>query len=286
MLYFLALLGRILLIGFERIVIKNLTDKENNIAVTFIFFLLSLPFLFPFLFFDQNKENFSFLINVLISSIIYTNSFIFYVKSISIEEVSLVTPLYNFNVFFLIILTSIFLNEKITLIKILGLSLLVYGSSFLLKKENFLESLKALLKNKGAKFMILSSMLIGIGRTIDGFSAKTGVSPILYSFFLYLFITIFLFFILLFQRNLSQSYNLIKNKTYLSIFAGLTNAYSYLLLLFAFRKIDVSIAEPSTMLGTIVTLYFSKILFKEDIKYRFIGVLIMILGAYLIFLKI
>ncbi len=286
MLYFLALLGRILLIGFERIVIKNLTDKENNIEVTFIFFFLSLPFLFPFLFFVQKPENLSFLINVLISSIIYTNSFIFYVKSISIEEVSLVAPLYNFNVFFLIILTSIFLNEKITLVKILGLSLLVYGSSFLLKKENFLESLKALLKNKGAKYMILSSILIGIGRTIDGFSAKIGVSPIFYSFFLYLFITIFLFFILLSQKNLLKSYNLIKNKAYFSIFAGLTNAYSYLLLLFAFKKIDVSIAEPSTMLGTMVTLYFSKILFKEDIKYRFIGVLIMILGAYLIFIKI
>lgn len=286
MLSYLSLLGRIILIGFERVIIKELTDRKNNLSVTFIFFFLSLPFLFPFLFFSERPENFLFLKNVFISSIIYTNSFILYVKSISLEDVSLVAPLYNFNVFFLIILTSIFLNEKVTFIKILGLSLLVYGSSFLTKRENILESFKALFKNKGAKYMVLSSLLIAIGRTIDGFSAKMGVSSIYYSFFLYLFITVILFFILLFTRKFNEVGVLLKNKLFLSSLAGLTNAYSYLFLLIAFKKIDISIAEPSTMLGTIITIIISKYFFKENIKYRLIGTLIMIIGAYLIFLKI
>lgn len=283
---YISLLGRILLIGIERIVIKELTDKKNNLSVTFIFFFLSLPFLLPFLFITEEPSNFIFLKNVILSSLIYTNSFILYVKSISIEDVSLVAPLYNFNVFFLVILTSIFLEEKITLLKILGLLLLVYGSSFLVKKENIFESLEALFKNKGAKYMILSSFLIAIGRTIDGFSAKTGVSPIFYSFFLYLTITIFLFIILLFTRKIYEVKPLLKNKFLLSSLAGITNAYSYLFLLIAFKKIDVSIAEPSTMLGTIVTLWISKYIFKENIKYRFIGTIIMIIGSYLLFLKI
>lgn len=283
---YLSLLGRIILIGFERVIIKELTDRKNNLSVTFIFFFLSLPFLFPFLFFSEKPENFLFLKNVFISSIIYTNSFILYVKSISLEDVSLVAPLYNFNVFFLVILTSIFLNEKVTFIKILGLSLLVYGSSFLIKRENILESFKALFKNKGSKYMVLSSLLIAIGRTIDGFSAKMGVSSIYYSFFLYLFITVILLFILLFTRKFYEVWILLKNKLFLSLLAGLTNAYSYLFLLIAFKKIDISIAEPSTMLGTIITIIISKYFFKENIKYRLIGTLIMIIGAYLIFLKI
>ncbi len=283
---YLSLLGRIILIGFERVIIKELTDRKNNLSVTFIFFFLSLPFLFPFLFFSEKPENFLFLKNVFISSIIYTNSFILYVKSISLEDVSLVAPLYNFNVFFLVILTSIFLNEKVTFIKILGLSLLVYGSSFLIKRENILESFKALFINKGSKYMVLSSLLIAIGRTIDGFSAKMGVSSIYYSFFLYLFITVILLFILLFTRKFYEVGILLKNKLFLSSLAGLTNAYSYLFLLIAFKKIDISIAEPSTMLGTIITIIISNYFFKENIKYRLIGTLIMIIGAYLIFLKI
>lgn len=286
MLSYLSLLGRIFLIGLERIVIKQLTDKQNNLSVTFIFFFLSLPFLLPFVFIIEKPTNFIFLKNVIISSLIYTNSFILYVKSISIEDVSLVAPLYNFNVFFLILLTSIFLDEKITLIKIFGLSLLVYGSSFLMKKESIFKSFSALFKNKGSKYMILSSFLIAIGRTIDGFSAKTGVSPIFYSFFLYLTITIFLFLILLFSKKFYEVKLLLKNKFLLSSLAGITNAYSYLFLLIAFKRIDISIAEPSTMLGTIVTLWLSKYLFKENIKYRFIGTIIMIIGAYLLFLKI
>ncbi|MCX8095120.1 MAG: DMT family transporter [Caldisericia bacterium] len=285
MVSYFSLLGRIILIGFERVVIKELTDKKNNLAVTFIFFFFSIPFLFPFLFISEKPQNYLFLKNVLFSSIIYTNSFILYVKSISIEDVSLVAPLYNFNVFFLVILTSIFLNEKITILKILGLSLLVYGSSFLIRKENIFQSFNALYKNKGAKYMILSSLLIAIGRTVDGYSSKIGVSPIFYSFFLYLFITIILLFILLFSKNINDVKFLLKNKLFLSMFAGITNAYSYLFLLIAFKKIDISIAEPSTMLGSIITLILSKYLFKENIKYRFIGVLIMIIGAYLIFIK-
>lgn len=286
MLSYLSLLGRIILIGFERVIIKELTDRKNNLSVTFIFFFLSLPFLLPFIFFYEKPENFIFLKNVFISSIIYTNSFILYVKSISLEDVSLVAPLYNFNVFFLVILTSVFLNEKVTFIKILGLSLLVYGSSFLTRRENILESFKALFKNKGAKYMVLSSLLIAIGRTIDGSSAKMGVSSIFYSFFLYLFITVILFFILLFSRKFYEVGILLKNKLLFSSLAGLTNAYSYLLLLIAFRNIDISIAEPSTMLGTIITIIISKYFFKENIKYRLIGTIIMIIGAYLIFLKI
>lgn len=283
---YISLLGRIILIGFERVIIKELTNKKNNLSVTFIFFFLSLPFLFPFLIFSEKPENFLFLKNVFVSSIIYTNSFILYVKSISLEDISLVAPLYNFNVFFLVILTSIFLKENVTFIKILGLSLLVYGSSFLTKRENILKSFNALFKNKAAKIMILSSLLIAIGRTIDGFSVKTGVSSIYYSFFLYLFITLILLFILLFSRNLNEVGILLKKKFLLSSLAGLTNAYSYLFLLIAFKKIDISIAEPSTMLGTIITLIISKYFFKENIKYRFVGTLIMIFGAYLIFLKI
>ncbi|MGB9749332.1 MAG: EamA family transporter [Caldisericia bacterium] len=284
MLSYIALLGRIFLIGVERIIIKGLSEKDNNIIVTFLFFFLAIFFFLPFIIFSKKPDNYSFLKVVLITSIIYTNSFILYVKSISISEVSLVTPLYNFNIFFLVILTTIFLDEKITFIKIMGLILLIYGSSFLTKRENLFLSIKTLLKDRGSQIMIISSLLIAIGRTIDGSITKMGVSPLFYAFFLYLSITIILFFIILFNRKLKDTFLLLKEKKFLSISAGLTNAYSYLFLLIAFKNIDVSIAEPSTMLGTIITLIFSRFIFKEEIKYRFIGALIMILGTYLIFL--
>lgn len=285
MLSYIALLGRIFLIGIERIIIKGLSKEDNNIIVTFLFFFLALFFFLPFIIFSKKPDDYSFLKTVIITSIIYTNSFLLYVKSISISEVSLVTPLYNFNVFFLVILTSIFLDEKITIFKILGLILLIYGSSFLTKQQNFFLSIKALFNNKGSLIMIISSLLIAIGRTIDGSITKIGVSPLFYSFFLYLFITIILFSIILIRRKLKEIIFLLREKTILSFLSGMTNAYSYLFLLISFKKIDVSIAEPSTMLGTIITLIFSKFIFKENIKYRFIGALIMIVGAYLIFLK-
>lgn len=283
---YFALLGRILLIGIEKIAIKELAEEDNNLIVTFLFFFLALFFFLPFVIFSKKPNDFSFLKTTIITSLIYTNSFILYVKSISISEVSLVAPLYNINVFFLIILTSIFLDEKITILKIIGLILLIYGSSFLNRQENLFLSIKVLFKDKGSKIMILSSLLIAIGRTIDGQVTKTGVSPLFYSFFLYLFITIILFFIILLTKKSKGVNLLLRKKPLLSILAGMVNAYSYLFLLIAFKNIDVSLAEPSTMLGTIITLILSKYIFKEDIKYRLIGVLIMILGTCLIFLKV
>lgn len=286
MLSYFALLGRIFFIGIERIIIKKLSKKDNDIIVTFLFFFFALLFYLPFIIVSKKPSNFSFIKTVFLVSLIYTNSFILYVKSISISEVSLVTPLYNFNVFFLVILTSLFLNEKITIFKIIGLTLLIYGSSFLTKSENILLSLKNLFNNKGAQIMIASSFLIAIGRTIDGSMTKIGVSALFYSFFMYLFISIFLFLIILFKKRFNDMVLLVKNKPLLSLLAGMTNAYSYILLLVSFKTIDVSIAEPSTVLGTIITLIFSTFLFKEKIKYRLIGVIIMIFGTYLIFLKL
>jgi len=283
---YFALLGRILLIGIEKIAIKELAEEDNNFIVTFLFFFLALFFFLPFVIFSKKPNDFSFLKTTIITSLIYTNSFILYVKSISISEVSLVAPLYNINVFFLIILTSIFLDEKITILKIIGLILLIYGSSFLNRQENLFLSIKVLFKDKGSKIMILSSLLIAIGRTIDGQVTKTGESPLFYSFFLYLFITIILFFIILLTKKSKGVNLLLRKKPLLSILAGMVNAYSYLFLLIAFKNIDLSLAEPSTMLGTIITLILSKYIFKEDIKYRLIGVLIMILGTCLIFLKV
>lgn len=86
-LYYLTSLSRIVLLGYEKIIIKK-------------------PINYSFAFYSS------------ISSFIYSFAFVLYVKSLSIANASLVGPLYNFNVFFLLILTFIFLGEKITYLKI------------------------------------------------------------------------------------------------------------------------------------------------------------------------
>jgi transporter family protein len=69
----------------------------------------------------------------------------------------------------------------------------------------------------------------------------------------------------------------------LSVFSGTVNAYSYILLLFAFTVIPVSVAEPVSMLSMIVTVILAKYIFQERIRNRIIGAVIMLAGAWLLF---
>ncbi|MGC9342611.1 MAG: EamA family transporter, partial [Bacteroidales bacterium] len=121
---YLALAGRILMLGYERIVVKQLGQDSDSVGAAFLFFSIATLFLAPVLFFIDMPADWSFLKWVFLAAAIYSNTFVLYVRSLSLGEASLVGPLYNFNIFFLLILTSIFLGEEITWLKVGGIFLL------------------------------------------------------------------------------------------------------------------------------------------------------------------
>jgi len=280
---YLALCGRIILLGWERILVKKLGEKSDSISGTFLFFALGTIFLLPTLFFVDVVINASILFYVTLSSFVYSIAFWLYVKSLSDGEASLVSPLYNFNVFFLLILAVIFLGEKISLFKLLGLLFLFYGVSFLNRKRNIIESFKAILLDKSCQYMIVASLLIAVGRTIDGNAIKI-TPPILYAFYLNVGISLFLLTYIMIKRNISTTIKLFKEKTKIATFSGGLNAYSYLFLLIAFTGIEVSIAEPASMTAMILTVILAGKILKEDIKERLLGVAIMLMGLWLLFI--
>lgn len=283
LIHYLALCARIFLLGFERILVKKLGEKSDSISGTFLFFGLGTIFLLPTLFYVDIIINSSILFYVIMSSFVYSIAFWLYVKSLSEGEASLVSPLYNFNVFFLLILTVIFLGEKLSIFKLLGLILLFYGVSFLNRKSNIIESFKAILLNKSCQYMIVASILIAIGRTIDGNAIKI-TPPILYAFYLNVGISIFLFFYIAAKRNISKTISLFKEKKKIATLSGGVNAYSYLFLLIAFTGIEVSIAEPASMTAMIITVLLAGRILNENIKERLIGVAIMLIGLWLLFI--
>ncbi len=281
---YLALLGRIVLLGYERIALKKLGHESESLSSAFLFFALATFFLLPFSFLAPLPASFDFLKFVVLSGFVYSFAFWLYTKSLSEGEASLVSPLYNFNVFFLLILASIFLGESLSAFKFAGLLLLVYGASFLNRKKNLFESLKALFTNRACVYMIATSCLIAVGRTIDGFVVQN-VDPLIYSTLIYAAISLFLFIYQIPAKKLSHTLDLLKTKTKIALLAGAINAYSYLFLLFAFKEIEISVAEPASMLGMLVTLFFAGRVFKENVKDRLVAVVIMILGAWLLFIK-
>ena len=78
--------------------------------------------------------------------------------------------------------------------------------------------------------------------------------------------------------------NLFKEKKKIATLSGWINAYSYLLLLIAFTGIEVSIAEPTSMTAMIITVLLAGRILKENIKERIVGVAIMLIGLWMLFI--
>jgi transporter family protein len=278
----LALVARIILLGFERIIVKKMGRNNGSIEVTILFFGFGTLCLLPFLV-GMELPGPGYLIYPLISSLIYSVTFVLYVRALSLGDVSLVTPVSSFNVLFLFILSVIFLGEHFSLVKLTGILMIFYGSSFLKPGSNPLVSLKEIFQDKSCLYMLLSTLLLAVGRIIDK-AASSKVSAILYSFTIYTLITFFLLTYLLIRGNIKNLKVVFKKHPYISVLSGSINAFSYLFLLVALKEIEVSVAEPLTLLSTLLAVILGRIFFQEVIKQRLIAAVIIILGSWLILL--
>lgn len=278
-----AMIGRIILLGFERILFKKAGKDQNSLVSTFWLFGLAAVFQIPLLFiYPFTFQDF---LNAAPSAAIYTITFSIYVYVLSNYEVSLVTPFYNFNVFFLLLLSVIFLDETFTIFKIVGIFLLFFGTLFLNQEESILKSFKSVYKNRGCQLMIVVSLLMAIGRVLDRNKIEE-TSPPIYSFALYFLTGLYIGVILLVQRKGKLIIESFKSQPKEFLAGGAANAYSYLFLLIAFTEMEVSVAEPLSMLSVILSIILSYFFFREKIKNRLVGALIMFSGAILLVLGV
>lgn len=281
----LALAARIILLGFERIVVKRLGANVDPFAPTFLFFALGAVLLLPFVPWDLPAEQWKAMTVSFGSGIFYAAAFTCYVHSLSMGEASLVSPLYNANVLFLAVLAFLFLGEPLTLPKLGGLALLVYGASQLNPQGSFLKSVKAILTDSACRFMVLASLLIACGRVADAHvvsAARLNTDPVAYCFVLYSVIALYVLIALLVRKRTGDIVTLMTKRPVAATIAGGINGYSYLFLLVAMTRIDVSIAEPASMLSVLVTLVLARRAFGEQIGKRLVAAVIMLAGAWLL----
>jgi transporter family protein len=66
------------------------------------------------------------------------------------------------------------------------------------------------------------------------------------------------------------------------LFFAIATLFLLPFMLFAFTKIDVSVAEPASMLGMIATVILARLVFREKIGRRLVAVIVMIAGAWLL----
>lgn len=282
------LLFRIVLVGSERIFLtKNKLGKYDSVAVAALFFFLASLLLLPGLVLvplDAYKiKNLIPVLFSLLSSLFYSVGFYSYVKALSQEDATLIAPLYNSSLLWLLILSAIFLKDSLTITRILG-GVVMFIGFFFLYSGSFKEKIAKIKESKASLLMIFGSIFLAIGRTIDAYAITgTGASDIVYAISMNFFVGVYLLVLVVLLGRKDELKSIVKNDRRDLLYAAICNGWAYLFLLVAIIYLQVTIAEPASLLSIFVTAYLAKKYLGENVTERLPGILIMLLGTILLF---
>ncbi|MDH5402062.1 MAG: DMT family transporter [Candidatus Heimdallarchaeota archaeon] len=279
-----AMIGRIVLLGSERLFIKRL-EKYDSMVVASLFFLLASIFLLPSIVINNEQFTYSEIYQSrwsMVSSLVYAIGFYCYVYAIKLEDTSLIAPLYNSSLIWLFFLSYLFLEDPITSLRLFGAVLIFFGV-FLLYPGSFHNRFNELLKSKGSLIMILGSFFLAIGRIIDTMNIEFS-NPGVYAIMMNFFVGFYLLLPSIVSRKGKQIREIMNNNRKDITFAAFANGWSYLFLLIALQELPVTIAEPLSLISIFVTAYLGKKFLKEIIIHRIPGMITIIIGSILLFL--
>ena len=282
--------GRISLLGTERIFLsKNQLGKYNSVVVASLFFGFASILLLPGLLLvppnDYTIQTFKPLLFSLLSSLIYSVGFYSYVKALSQEDASLIAPLYNSSLLWLLILSAVFLPDSLTVTRISG-GLVMFLGFFFLYSGSLKEKLTKIRQSKASLLMISGSMFLAIGRTIDAYAVNLGANEILYAISMNFFVGVYLFVLVIFLKKTDDVKKILSQDKLTMLYGSICNGWAYLFLLTAILYLQVTIAEPASLLSVFVTAYLAKKYLQENVKERLPGIIIMLIGALLLFWNI
>jgi drug/metabolite transporter (DMT)-like permease len=206
-----------------------------------------------------------------------------YMKAINTSPLSLTLPFLSLTPVFLIGTAYIILGESPNKTGLMGIILVVMGA-YLLNihtiKRGFFEPLKAVGKEKGSVLMIVVAFIFSITSTL-GKMAVQHSNPIFFSVFYSILLSALLFLIVSFKtkRVLSK----IVSQPLLFLFIGISMAIMMITHLKAISLVEVSYMISVKRLSLLIGVIYGAVFFKEtNIKERFLGSVIMIMGVILI----
>ncbi|MFX0051029.1 MAG: EamA family transporter, partial [Candidatus Hermodarchaeota archaeon] len=215
-----------------------------------------------------------------ISSLIYTFGFFAYVKALSEEDASLIAPLYNSSLLWLLLLGIIFLDEDVGIFRALGGITMFIGVYFLYPGK-ITEKIQKIKASKASLLMIGGSLFLALGRTIDTYAIRT-IDSRVYAFSILFFAGMIFLLIAIYTRRYNDGLLALKNDLKTIIFAGITNGWAYVMLLIAIAGLEVTVAEPASLLSVFVTAFLAKLILKEEVRERLLGIVLMAIGAILL----
>lgn len=261
---------------------KNNLKKIDEYSAALII-RLSFIFLLPLLFIYKIPHlNSQFFLALLAQTPLAIVTSILYMKTLKSSDISLSIPLLTFSPLFLLLISPLMVKEFPPLLGIVGVLLIVFGAYFLniqAKHEGLLAPFKILLKEKGARYMLMIAFLWAIGSNLDKIGTINS-SPIFWPIALNFCSSVVLTVFCLGRKKALK--NLPENlKVFLPV--SIITALGFVSQVTALSMAYVSYVVSITRMSVLISIVLGVVIFKEKgFKVRLIGGTIMVSGVFFI----
>jgi drug/metabolite transporter (DMT)-like permease len=259
MLWLVFALGTALLLAVLSLIHRKIMFTANPYSYAFLENVVGLLIFIPMAALDwrMSGEPIAW-IYVVSGGVLWTGVAIALTYSYKYTEVSIRAPIGESRTLWVLLLSALFLAEKITITKIIGVFVIIGGVALLSYKR---ENLSRSLNDKGIQFTLLVSFLIAIAAIIDK-KALSYFSVGTYGVLMYLFPAALLSIYALGPVRFDTR-QVIRKQTWLLLIVGALSAATYLLNLNALSLADVSAVYPVMRLSTVFTVLGGIILLHE-----------------------
>ena len=272
--------------GFRSLFIKKSSAEVESVVIAWVNNLLPTLVFAPCLFFIELKFNTDFWIGLIGGASIYAFTNILYMKALSHGDISIVMPMLSFTPLFLLVTSPLIVGEFPHLTGMIGVVLVVIGSYLLNlseSKKHLLEPFRALLKNKGTRYMLIVALLWSVSSNFDKLAVKNS-SVFQYLGFTSPFIFLFTSFITIPTKQFKFS-DLKKGKGNLfkvTLLTTLANIFHMTAISLAYVAYVIAIKRTTAIISVFIG---SKFLNETNITERLLGVIVMLIGVILIVLS-
>ena len=209
-------------------------------------------------------------------------SWLCYFKALQLGNVNKVTPIDKSSTILTMILAMIFLNEEITLIKIVSIVLIGLGTYMMIEKK---KDDKVANDNKWLFFAIGSAIFASL-TSILGKVGIEGVESNLGTAIRTIVVLVMAWIVVFVTKKQNEIKNIDKKSWKFLIFSGLTTGLSWLCYYKALQDGQASIVVPIDKLSILITIAFSYFYLKEKLnKKSIIGLIGIVVGTLLLLIK-
>lgn len=247
--------------GLTTVFAKVGVSNANSTLVTGLRTIVILIFsIVVFIFLGNGFKNLNIknIFFIILSGITTALLWICYFKALSLADVSKVTPIDKLSIVVTLILSSIFLNEKITIIKIVSMIFMITGTFLMVNKNE---------KNGEGNWLIyaLLTALFTSLSTILGKVGINGINPNLGTMLRTIIILVIIWCVIFLKKEYKDFHHTNKKNILFICLSGLSTGLSWLFYFQALKDGEASIVFPIEKLSAAVAILISVIFLKEKL---------------------